>query len=108
MPTYEATYTFGGHTTHGRADSMERLLAAVDEFQDDGVDLDHLGTTVTLDATGRVELVVSRYRASTQRYVGWHGWVAQLPVSGIRRLESTEATEQAERSDSRETLELPV
>lgn len=100
MPTYEATYTFGGHTTYDRADSMERLLAVVDDFQNDGVDLAHLGTTVTLDAAGRVERAVSRYRASTERYVGWHGWVAQLPVSGIRRLAPSE------RPESPEPLEL--
>lgn len=88
MPTYEATYTFDGHSTHGRADSMERLLSTLDELQDAGVDLEHLGTTVTLDETGRIERAVSRYRALTERYVGWHGWLAQLPVSGIRRLDA--------------------
>lgn len=88
MPTYETTYAFAGLPAHRRAVAIERLLKTVEELEAGGVDIEHLGTTVRLDATGRIERAVSQYRAPAERYVGWHGWLAELPVSGIRRLES--------------------
>ena len=78
MPTYEVTYTFEGHYSGTPTEVLERYFGTLANLQAEGIDIEHLGGTVTLGA-----------------------------VSGIRRIEFPMLTSNGSRDESRSTPNEP-
>lgn len=87
MPTYEVTYTFDGHCSGTPTEVIERSFETLAALQADGVEIEHLGGTVTLGADGTLSAGTVRYAAPTEGHVGWLAVQALLPISGIRRID---------------------
>ena len=87
IQTYEVTYCFEGHYWGTQRDTILRAFSVLDELRARGVDIEHLGGTITLDSDGTLSEVSFRYAAPTEGHVGWLSTLARLPVSGIRRIE---------------------
>jgi len=84
---YEVAYCFRGHYWGTQRDAILRAFVALDELRSRGIDIEHLGGTITLESDGTLSDVTSYYAAPTQGHVGWLTMLARLPVSGIRRVE---------------------
>lgn len=101
MPTYEVTYTFEGHYSGTPTEVLERSFETLASLQAEGIDIEHLGGTVTLGADGTVSEGTARYAAPTEGHVGWLAVHASLPISGIRRIEPPRQTPDGPRGESR-------
>ncbi|MBS3761251.1 MAG: hypothetical protein KGY43_07275 [Halodesulfurarchaeum sp.] len=100
MSTYEITYTFEGHYSGTPTEVLERSFETLANQQAEGIDIEHLGGTVTLGADGAVSEGTARYAAPTEGHVGWLAVHASLPISGIRRIEPPRQTPDGPRDES--------
>ena len=91
MQTYEVTCGFDGYYWGEPADAIERSFTTLRDLQRRGIEIEHLGWTITLDADGSVSEAVARHAAPTEGHVGLLTVEARLPVSGIRRVERQES-----------------
>lgn len=107
MPTYEVTYTFDGYYSGTPTEVLERSFGTLANLQAEGIDIEHLGGTVTLGADGTVSEGTARYAAPTEGHVGWLAVHASLPISGIRRIEFPILTSNGSRDESRSTPNEP-
>ncbi|MFD1512010.1 hypothetical protein [Halomarina rubra] len=89
MPVYEAHYTFSDAQGGRQQATMNHAMTVLGEFQADGVPIRHLGTTLSFDAAGVPTDAVARFDAPTVGTVGWYCYLAELPISGFRRVEES-------------------
>lgn len=86
MPTYEITCSFAGPAAGTPGEALDRLLHTVSAMREEGIDIDHEGSTIHANNGGESPTLEARLAAPTAGVVGRQLCRARLPAGGIRRV----------------------
>lgn len=92
MPTYEVTCAFDGPASPTPGNAIDRVLDTTSAMREEGVEIYHRNTTLNSTGDSSDRTMITRFTAPTEGIVGWHVWLARIPVCGINRVGDKEGT----------------
>jgi hypothetical protein len=94
---YTVTYAFNGYLRGNRESVVSLITETVSEMQQQGIDIEFLGATKEVNASGELQTATVRYSAPRKRTIARLNCRACLPSSGSSQRHARDETESADR-----------
>jgi hypothetical protein len=79
-----------------KQEALEASLGAIEELQEEGVDVEWVSTDVLEDSEGDTECAYCHYRAPSEEAIKKHSERAGLPVTKLTRMDDQLGQQEAE------------
>jgi hypothetical protein len=90
---YSVTYAFNGYLLGDRESVVSLITETVSQMQEQGIDIEFLGATQVVDASGELRTATVRYSAPRKRTIARLNCRACLPPSGSSQRHARDDTE---------------